>query len=149
TTSSQVVPLGVQRVLKYVKAPIDGSEGAGIGVAVVDTGIDLLHKDLNVRAERFSAYNQSTPCQDDNDHGTHVAGIIAALNNSQDVVGVAPGVSLYCVKVLNAQGSGTWSTIIAGLDWVYDNHTNLNIKVVNMSLGGDGSDVDSPLRQAI
>jgi subtilisin family serine protease len=114
----------------------------------VDTGIDLSHKDLNVRPERFSAYNQSTPCQDDNDHGTHVAGTIAALNNSQDVVGVAPGVSLYCVKVLNAQGNGTWSTIIAGLDWIYSN-PSLNIKVVNMSLGGDGTDVDSPLRQAI
>jgi subtilisin len=148
TPSSQVVPLGVQRVLKYVGAPT-GAEGEGIGVAVVDTGIDLSHKDLNVQPDSFSAYNQTTPCQDDNDHGTHVAGIIAALNNSQDVVGVAPGVSLYCVKVLNAQGNGTWSTIIAGLDWIYNNGNPKPIKVVNMSLGGSGSDVDSPFRQAI
>jgi subtilisin len=146
---AQIVPLGVKRVLKYVGDPT-GSEGAGIGVAVVDTGIDVDHLDLVVdAARRYNAFDGTSNCKDDNGHGTHVSGTIAAQANTRDVVGVAPGVDLYCVKVLNASGSGSWSTVIAGLDWVYNNGSP-RAKVVNMSLGGDGSaDPTSPLEIAI
>ena len=110
--------------------------GSGVGVAVLDTGIDFNHPDLSVAATCFTAY---ASCQDDNGHGTHVAGTIAALNNGQDVVGVAPGATLYAVKVLDQNGNGTWSGVTAGVDWVTANSAALGIKVANMSLGGSGS----------
>jgi subtilisin len=143
----QVLPLGVQRV----GAATATSNGEGIGVAIVDTGIDGAHGDLASVAGSYDAFDGSTNCQDDNGHGTHVAGTVAALDNPIDVVGVAPAASLYCVKALDAQGSGSWSTIIAGLDWIWNNRqtTSPAIRVVNMSLGGTGTDTDSPFRQAI
>jgi subtilisin family serine protease len=118
-------------------------------VAIVDTGIDFNHPDLTVAAACFTAY---TSCQDDHGHGTHVAGIVAARNNTQDVVGVAPDATLYAVKVLDQGGSGTDSAIIAGLDWIRANAPSLNpqIRVVNMSLGRPGSLDDNPvLRSAV
>jgi len=147
TPSSEVLPLGVQRV----GAPTASSNGNGIGVAIVDTGIDLLQADLAV-VGGYNAIKSTTSCQDDNGHGTHVAGTVAALDNERDVIGVAPAAALYCVKVLNSQGSGSWSTIIAGLDWVHNDGVARNpaIRVVNMSLGGGGTDDEtSPLRLAI
>ena len=150
---TQTVPPGVQRV----GVPKSGSDGAGIGVAIADTGIDLNpNRDLAPVAGSFNAVNPGSSCQDDNGHGTHVAGIVAALDNSIDVVGVAPAATLYCVKVLNSQGSGSWSTVIAGLQWIYDTNggekptTPLKIGVVNMSLSGPaGSPSDTSLKDAI
>ena len=79
---------------------------------------------------------------DDNDHGTHVAGTVGAINNKVDVVGVAPEVTLHAVKVLSKSGSGSWSGVIAGIDWVTQ-HVGKNghggKAVANMSLGGSGS----------
>ena len=79
---------------------------------------------------------------DDNGHGTHVAGTIAAKNNGSGVIGVAPGTTIYAVKVLNRFGSGTWSQVICGIDWVTRNSDPairiLNIKVANLSLSGTG-----------
>jgi subtilisin len=139
----QVTPLGVLRV----GAPTETSTGKGIKVAIVDTGIDFNHPDLAV-VEGYNAFDGTSNCQDDNGHGTHVAGTVAGLDNAIDVRGVAPGASLYCVKVLNAQGQGSWSDVIEGLDWVW-NEEQPRAQVVNMSLGGSGSDTDSELRQAI
>lgn len=146
TSAPQVIPEGIKRI----GAPNATFTGSGVGVAIVDTGIDLKHGDLTVAPYGYSAY--STSGQDDNGHGTHVAGIVAARNNSIDVVGVAPGATLYAVKVLNAQGSGTDSAIIGGLDWIADNADSVTpaIRVVNMSLGRPGSLNDNPaLRDAI
>lgn len=115
------------------------SNGSGVGVAIVDTGIDLAHADLVVAGATFSAFGGS--CQDNNGHGTHVAGIVAAQDNAIDVVGVAPQAQLYCVKVLDSAGSGSDETVMAGLDWVLDNRYAVvpPIRVVNMSLGRPGS----------
>jgi len=77
---------------------------------------------------------------DGNGHGTHVAGTIGAVNNSAGVVGVAPGIPIYSVRVLNNTGSGSWSSVVCGIDWVTANASRFNIKVVNMSLGGAGTD---------
>ena len=133
----QLISIGVQRV----GMPITGSDGTGIGVAVVDSGIDFTHPDLapapNSAGTAFNAIPGGTSCQDDGGHGTHVSGLIAALNNSIAVVGVAPAGTLYCVKVLGSDLTGTDSDVLAGLDWVLQHHASVTppIRVVNMSLG--------------
>ena len=108
-----------------------------IAVAVIDTGSGP-HADLNIAGGKNCSVGKSFA--DGNGHGTHVAGTIGAINNGAGVVGVAPGIPIYSVRVLNNQGSGSWSSVICGIDWVTANAANLNIKVANMSLGGGGSD---------
>lgn len=147
TTAGQVTPEGIKRIGAVPGQT--GYTGTGVGVAVVDTGIDFNHADLSVSKSCFTAY---ASCQDDQGHGTHVAGTIAALNNSIDVVGVAPTATLYAVKVLDSSGSGYESDVIAGLDWIVANANSVTpaIRVVNMSLGREGNLDDSPsYRQAI
>ena len=138
--AAQVVPAGVARV----GVPTSLSNGEGIGVAIVDTGIDLGHPDLGSPVDAFSAFGGS--CTDDEGHGTHVAGTVAARDNSIDVIGVAPRARLYCVKVLDSTGSGSDAEVMAGLDWVLVNHALVqpNIRVINMSLGRPGSVDDNP-----
>ena len=140
-SAAQVIPAGVVRV----GVPTGTSNGNGVGVAVLDTGVDLAHADLAGTVDAFNGFGGSS-CQDDQGHGTHVAGIIAARDNSVDVVGVAPGAQIYCVKVLDSAGSGSDATVMAGLEWVLEHHGSVvpNIKVVNMSLGRPGSVDDNP-----
>jgi subtilisin len=132
--ADQLVPAGVHRI----GADQVFINTADVGVAVVDTGLDTTHPDLNVSASFYSAY--TTTGKDDHGHGTHVGGIIAAKNDGYDVVGVAPNATLYAVKVLNRSGSGTDSTVMDGLDWIAENYETVvpNIRVVNMSLGRPG-----------
>jgi subtilisin family serine protease len=136
----QVIPAGVTRV----GVPTTTSNGEGVGVAVLDTGVDLAHPDLAGTVNAFSAFGGS--CQDGNGHGTHVAGTVAAQDNAGDVVGVAPKARIYCVKVLDNSGSGSDATVMAGLDWVLSNHDVVDppIRVVNMSLGREGAVGDNP-----
>jgi subtilisin len=144
---AEVVPAGVSRI---GAAPANnlGVTGAGVGVAIVDTGIDLGHADLagNISPLGYNALTGGASGQDDNGHGTHVAGIVAAVDNDIDVVGVAPGAKLYAVKVLDASGSGSDAVVIAGLDWVASHAAAASppIHVVNMSLGRPGSIGDNP-----
>jgi subtilisin family serine protease len=128
--SGQQLPWGVNRIDAEL-AWNAGYKGANVKVAVIDTGIDLDHPDLNP-ISGYDFVNDDPVADDDNGHGTHVAGIIAALNNEIGVVGVAPDASLYAVKVLDSTGSGYYSDIIAGIEWCVINQ----IAVVNMSLGG-------------
>ena len=146
--SAQVTPAGVARV----GTPTGTSNGAGIGVAIGDTGIDLAHADLAgaVASQFFSAYGSN--CQDKNGHGTHVAGIVGARNNTIDVVGVAPNSTLYCAQVLNDRGKGSDSALMAGLDWVAKNDPSVTppIRVVNLSLGRTGTlDDNTALRGSV
>lgn len=136
TQPPQTIPTGIDRV----NAESLLNKGAGVGVAVIDTGIGLSHPDLkaNIIANK-SCLSGIKNGNDDNGHGTHVAGTIAALNNGIGVVGVAPEAKLIAVKVLNRNGSGTWSSVICGIDWVTANASKYNIKVANMSLGGSGT----------
>jgi subtilisin family serine protease len=140
-TAVQVVPAGVTHIGAQPGAV--AYTGSGVGVAIVDTGIDFQHGDLAVAAACFTAY---ATCQDDHGHGTHVSGIVAAANNGIDVVGVAPGATLYAVKVLDRRGRGLDSAIMAGLDWIADNAALVSpaIRVVNMSLGRQGTLGDNP-----
>jgi subtilisin len=130
----QALPAGVDRVDGDRSSAISGN---GIGavdadIAIIDTGIDLTHPDLNVyRATSFvEGTNSGT---DDYGHGTHLAGIAAAKDNLEGVVGIAPGARLWAVKVLDSTGSGLISTIIAGIDYVTQ-HAN-EIDVANLSFG--------------
>lgn len=106
--------------------------GNGIDVAVIDTGIDLDHPDLRV-LPGVTYVLRTRSADDDNGHGTHVAGIIAALDNTIGVVGVAPNANLYPVKVLNSKGSGYLSDVVKGIEWAIGNQMD----VINMSLGAD------------
>lgn len=142
-SSGEVIPWGIQRV---------GGPTASNGTAwIIDTGIDLDHPDLNVDVERSAEFVSSGPgsktVDDGNGHGTHVAGTIAAIDNDIDVVGVAAGATVVAVKVLNDRGSGSYSGVIAGIDYVAANASPGD--VANLSLGGGVSDaVDDAVRNA-
>ncbi len=131
----QVVPSGVNRI--GASPGLLAVDGASVAVAIVDTGLDSDHPDLNVGTSCFFPPNSVVgiaSCEDDNGHGTHVGGIVAARDNDQDVVGVAQGAVVYSVKVLNANGVGLDSEVLQGLQWVLD--STIDFRVVNMSLGG-------------
>jgi subtilisin len=110
-------------------APVTGN---GVKVAVCDTGINYNHPDLKANyAGGYDFVNGDADPLDDNGHGTHVSGTIAANNDGVGIVGVAPDVNLYVLKVLNSSGSGSFSYCISALDWCIAN----GIKVANFSLG--------------
>lgn len=118
-----------------------GLSGAGVNVAVLDTGVDALHPDLAGRVVAQACFNHGSGCPvdgsapDEQGHGTHVAGIIAGQGAS-GTPGMAPGAGLAAVRVLDAAGSGYTSDVLAGLDWVVSHGAELNIKIINLSLGG-------------
>lgn len=130
--TTETLPWGVDRIDAEYAWPA-GVTGDGVKVAVVDTGIDYTHPDLDGNyAGGTNIINSLKSPMDDNGHGTHVAGIIAAeRGNNLGVVGVAPKASLYAVKVLDRTGSGYVSDIIAGLNWCVSH----GIHIANMSLG--------------
>lgn len=121
--------------------PIDGR---GVRMAVLDTGVDYRHPDL-MHAYRggYDFVNNDNDPWDDQWHGTHVAGTIAAGINGFGAAGVAPGVELYALKVLSSTGSGSYSGIISAIDWSINN----NMQVLNLSLGSSG-DPGTTVRQA-
>jgi subtilisin len=114
-------------------------EAAASPIAVVDSGIDLANADLNA-SSGINCVKPGTAANDDNGHGTNVAGIIAARNNGTGLVGVAPGTRLYAVKALGRTGTGTLSQILCAINWVTANRSALGIRVANMSIGGSGAD---------
>jgi minor extracellular protease Epr len=107
-----------------------GNKGADVRIALIDTGIDLDHPDLAV-AGNVTFVEDTTDGDDDNGHGTHCAGIIAALDNETGVVGVAPKASIYAVKALDSTGSGYLSDVVAGIDWAIDN----DMHIISLSIG--------------
>jgi subtilisin len=136
--SAQTLPTGIDRV-DGERSSTQSGNGSGevnVDIAVIDTGIDLDHPDLNAH-NGTNCVSPGAPAEDDNGHGTHVAGTAAARDNDLGVVGVAPGARVWAVKVLNSAGSGTTSQIVCGIDWVTANaRTGAGIEVANMSLGG-------------
>ena len=124
----QVVPWGITRVG-------GATDGTGKVAWVIDSGVDLDHPDLNVDLDRSVTFvDRTTTANDDNGHGTHVSGTIAAIDNEVGVIGVAAGATIVGVKVLNKRGSGYTTDIIAGIDYVAANAAAGD--VANMSLGG-------------
>ena len=135
---AQIIPWGITRI----DAGNSVTQGADVDVFVLDTGIDSNHPDLRVIDGYAPIHCRGKNCDqvwdDDQGHGTHVAGTIAALDNDIGVVGVAPAARVHAVKVLNKNGSGSYSGIIQGIDWV-TNHSSER-KVINMSFGGSGTE---------
>jgi len=131
-----------------------GFKGAGIKIAIVDSGIDYNHPDLkdNYQGGYNFVANNSDPYDDDyQSHGSHVAGVVAARDNGTGVVGVAPAASLYAVKVFGANNTGgDMDTVVAGIEWAIDN----KMDVVNLSIGYSGDiysvypDYFKPLKDA-
>lgn len=112
-----------------------GNTGNGVKVAIIDSGVDYTHPDLAGRYKGGWDYvnNDSDP-MDDNGHGTHVAGTVAAVINNEGIIGVAPEVDIYALKVLNSSGSGSFSNIIKAVEWCVDN----GIQITNNSYGSSG-----------
>jgi len=139
----ETAPTGVRR--EEAASATSARERSDANVAVIDTGVDLDHPDLNVRSGT-NCVGSGSP-DDDNGHGTHVAGTIGAENDGAGVVGVAPGTRIYAAKVLDAAGGGTWSSVLCGIDWATatrtDGDSSNDIEVANMSLGGVGDPVES------
>jgi len=110
----------------------NGNSGLGVKVAVLDSGIDYNHPELiGAYAGGYDFVNNDNDPLDDNKHGTHVSGTIAAANDDIGMVGVAPGVQLYALKVLGSTGSGSFSDVIAAMQWCVDN----GIQVTSNSYG--------------
>lgn len=127
---AQTLPWGVNRIDADLAWAI--TKGAGIKVGIVDTGIDRDHPDLvaNIKGG-YNCIKHTTNFEDDHGHGSHCAGIAAAVDNTIGVVGVAPEAWLYGIKVLNRNGSGTTTDCIEGIQWCTDN----GLDVISMSWG--------------
>lgn len=148
TSSTQSIPWGISKTeatQSYTLAGNGSGTVTGVRTYVIDTGVDMKNADLNRPLHvNFIADRKNTDC---NGHGTHVAGTMAAYDNTADVVGMAPGAPVYGVKVLDCNGSGTTTSVIKGVDWVAANA--LLPAVANMSLGGGASQlVDDAVRAA-
>jgi len=137
---------GVERIGAGAVHP--GEMGDGIKVAVIDTGVNCTHPDLAGQCDGgYDFVNDDNAPSDDNGHGTHVAGTIAALRNMSGVVGVAPAVRIVPLKVLNAAGSGTFSDVIAAVQWA----AGAGARVTNNSYGSSqnpGSAVEQAFANA-
>jgi len=148
--AAQILPTGIDRIDGELSSAAagDGAGAVDADIAILDTGIDPTHPDLTVAGGVNCLSGPSFA--DGNGHGTHVAGTAAARDNDIGVVGVAPGARLWAVRVLNNAGSGSFASVICGIDWVTANAAT--IEVANMSLSGGGSDTGctgDPLHQAI
>lgn len=126
---------GVKRIGAGI-VHVDGNKGTGIKVAIIDSGIDYNHPDLDDNyIVGYDFVNNDDDPMDDAGHGTHVAGTVAAEDDGVGVVGVAPEASLYALKVLGPDGSGSYSDVIAALQWCVNN----GIQVTNNSYGSSGN----------
>jgi subtilisin family serine protease len=123
---SEEIPWGVDRI--DADLAWSTSSGATVKVGIIDTGIDPGHPDLNVKGG-INTISTRKYFRDDNGHGTHVAGTVAAVDNDLGVIGFAHSVELYAVKAFNKRGSAFTSDIIEGIQWCIDN----GIQVINMS----------------
>ncbi|MFN2566723.1 MAG: S8 family serine peptidase [Gemmatimonadaceae bacterium] len=137
----QLITWNMQRVGVDVSpsAAVDGQGGdVDADIGIIDTGIDLGHPQLNVAGGARFVNGPGADFSDCYGHGTHVAGIAAARDNSRGIVGVAPGARLWSLRVFQCGGLTFWSDVAAALDWSLDPAHKMD--VVNLSLGGGGRD---------
>ncbi|WP_342542047.1 S8 family serine peptidase [Paenisporosarcina sp. FSL H8-0542] len=136
--SADSVPVSFKQ-LKVTPTQVTPYTGKGVKVGILDTGIDTEHSDLFVRGGFCSLEvkcPQSVSYDDDNGHGTHVAGTIAALKNNAGIQGVAPNVELFAIKSLNRNGGGSTASLVAGVEWAIKN----DIDILNISVTTNGDD---------
>jgi subtilisin family serine protease len=141
--TSQTMPYGINMV--HAPQLWSYTRGAGpINVVILDTGIDTKHPDLAANyAGGYNTFTQTNDPTDDNGHGTHVAGTIAAADNGIGVVGVAPEARIWSVKVLDKSGFGQDENLVAGIDWVINKKRTMGGDwIMSLSLG---SSQDSPV----
>ncbi|MGM7634706.1 S8 family peptidase [Bacillus sp. Hm123] len=132
--SGQIIPYGYKMIGADKRVPSTLS-GKGVKIGIIDSGVDTKHPDLRIAGGAcmmriIDIRGCSNSYNDDAGHGTHVAGVIGAKNNSIGVVGVAPQAQLYSIKVLDKRGIGTTSTIMAGIEWAIER----DIDVLNISI---------------
>jgi len=134
----------MQRIGAALNNLVPDFTSLGIAAAVVDTGVDRRHPDLNVVGGKSMVTGDASgdPYTDGFGHGTHVAGILGAKNNGQGIVGTAPGIPIYSLKVLSSDGTGTTADLLRAYEWLYYNARALGIRVVNLSLTGGGGETD-------
>lgn len=134
TAGQTVKPVRIPWGVRHIRAPLvwPRSRGEQIRIGVIDTGVDPAHPDLrHCLARGVNILNRYTPPADDNGHGTHIAGTIAAYSRQRGIVGVAPHAVIYPVKAFDQQGGAYVSDIIQGIDWCVQN----GIDIINMSFG--------------
>ncbi len=156
----QILPISIDRIKDDDDNNNDLSlvAGRGLGgenplsidtdIAILDTGIDLDHSDLNVFHEKTFVAG-TTNADDDHGHGTHIAGIAAAKDNSFGIVGIAPGARLWAIKVLESSGNGDISTLIKGLDYINQNSNQVDVAVLSLGCECESGALDIAIKNTV
>lgn len=143
-----------RRLLDAESAYSEGLTGKGISIAFLDTGVSPV-ADFTIPKNRISAFidiiNNNKRPYDDNGHGTHVCGIATGngYNSGGRYMGIAPESNVISIKVLDKDGVGNSIRVLAGLQWIIDNHEEYNIRIVNLSVGASNSNTDDPLVKGV
>jgi subtilisin len=150
TNSHQIIPTSIDRVdgeirLRSVNAH---SNFVNADIAILDTGIDLDHADLNVYHEK-SFIPGTINAEDDHGHGTHLAGISAAKDNSFGIVGIAPGARLWAIKVLESSGIGEISTLVKGLDYINQYANEVDVAILSLGCECESGSLDIAIHNTV
>ncbi|MGC1131727.1 MAG: S8 family peptidase, partial [Nitrososphaeraceae archaeon] len=147
---AQTLPTGINRVDGDLSSAESGNGQGTVDadIAILDTGVDLDHPDLNVYRER-TFVSGTTSADDDEGHGTHVAGTAAAKDNSIGVVGTAPGAKIWAVKVLDSTGSGFISDIIAAIDYLTENSEEVDVGNMSFGCECESSALDTAINNSV
>jgi subtilisin len=145
---NQIIPQSVDRIDGDENLENSNSNVVDADIAILDTGIDLDHSDLNVFHEK-TFIPGTTNADDDHGHGTHLAGIAAAKDNSFGIVGIAPGARLWALKILESSGMGEISTLIKGLDYINQNSNQVDIAVLSLGCECESGALDIAINNSI
>lgn len=126
--NNQILTWGYKKIIKTR----DNNQGKGVKIAILDSGINIYHKDLNRKIiKQVNMINVKEPINDDLNHGTAIAGIISAKNNNIGIKGIAPSADIYSAKILDKNGNGTIKNLIKGIDWAIKQ----DVDIMNLSFG--------------
>ena len=145
---NQIIPQSVDRIDGDENLENSNSNIVDADIAILDTGIDLDHSDLNVFHEK-TFIPGTTNADDDHGHGTHLAGIAAAKDNSFGIVGIAPGARLWALKILESSGMGEISTLIKGLDYINQNPNQVDVAVLSLGCECESGALDIAISNSI
>jgi len=145
---NQIIPANVDRVEDGESVNNINPNFVDADIAILDTGIDLDHADLNVFHER-SFIPGTINADDDHGHGTHLAGVAAAKDNSFGIVGIAPGARFWAIKVLESSGMGEISTLIKGLDYINQHQNQVDVAVLSLGCECESGALDIAINNSI